>query len=93
MPKENQPSPDLAPVPRNCTNCAFSAEVREPPPSIRKIRVCMFGPPQIVPVPGPQGMTINVMHPPVNESLLCNQHRFRSEIANANSGPTGELAN
>lgn len=89
MPTENQPTPPTTFERRNCVNCAFSAEVREPPPSIRKMRVCMFNPPQIVPVPGPQGVTLNVMFPPVSKDMLCNQHRFRTEIANENSGPTG----
>ncbi len=88
MLKENQPVPGAVPNPRNCSNCAFSVEAREPPPSIRKMRVCMWGPPQIVPSFTPQGVTLNVMHPPVNESMLCNQHRLKSEVANANASPT-----
>lgn len=85
---ENQPLPGFAGIPRHCENCAFSTEVREPPPSIRKMRVCMFNPPQAIPIYSPNGMTLQVMHPPVNETMLCNQHRFRAEIANANSSPT-----
>jgi len=83
MSQENQPTPGQLGERRNCSNCAFSSEVREPPPSIRKVRVCMYNPPQVVPIYSPQGVTLQVMHPPVNETLLCNQHRFRAEIANA----------
>ncbi len=89
MPPENQPSPEQIGETRNCSNCAFSTEAREPPPSIRKIRVCMFNPPQVVPIYSQTGVTLQVMQPPVNQTMLCNQHRFRTEIANANSSPTG----
>lgn len=85
---ENQPMPGFTGISRNCTNCAFSSEVREPPPSIRKIRVCMWGPPSVVPIYSPGGVTLQVMQPPVNETMLCNQHRLTGEIANANGDPT-----
>jgi len=91
--KENQPMPGHTGISRNCTNCAFSIEVREPPPSIQKQRVCRWGPPALVPIYSPQGVTLQVMHPPVNETLLCGQHRLLGEIANANSDPKERPAN
>lgn len=93
MTRENQPLPGDGGPERNCTNCAFSVEVREPPPSIRKQRVCRWGPPAVVPIYSPQGVTLQVMHPPVNESILCNQHRLLIEIANANPAPQKGPAN
>jgi hypothetical protein len=90
---ENQPMPGHTGIARNCSNCAFSIEVREPPPSIQKMRVCRWGPPQIVPRYVQGGMTLNVMHPPVDESILCNQHRLAVEIANVNSDPQERPAN
>lgn len=88
MSTENQPEPGAFEVRRNCTNCAFSKEAHEPPPSIQKIRVCCFNPPQMVAMPTPRGVNLQIMFPPVNETILCNQHRLLTEVANANSRPT-----
>jgi hypothetical protein len=93
MPNENQPLPGDGGPKRNCANCAFSIEVREPPPSIQKQRVCRWGPPAVVPIYSPQGITLQVLHPPVNETVLCNQHRLAVEIANAIPGPKEGPAN
>lgn len=89
MPRENQPNPNA----RNCVNCAFSVEARMNPQDIKKVRVCRRFPPQMVPSFSQAGMTVNVLHPAVDESILCHEHRFLAEVANANSGPTEGPAN
>lgn len=84
---ENQPLPGFAGISRNCSTCAFSLEVRELPPSIQKQRVCRWGPPTVVPIYSQNGLTLQVIHPPVNETMLCHQHRLAAEISNAIKSP------
>ncbi len=91
--KENQPLPELGGKTRDCSNCAFAVQARLSAADIRTRLICRFNPPQMVPSFTQTGMTINVMQPPVDETMLCNQHRFRSEIANAKPDPEKEPAN
>lgn len=84
MSTENQPIPGDLTTRRHCANCAFSKEIQAPPPNIGKHRVCLWGPPTVVVMPdGRGGLSLTTMFPNVNETVLCNQHRLLTEIANA----------
>lgn len=92
--QEDQPIPDAISAPRSCENCAFSREFMLAPPAIGRGRECRFNPPGVLLVPvAPGQANLTAFFPPVNASMLCNQHKLLSEIANAKGSPTTGPAN
>lgn len=68
---------------RNCENCAFAKKEQLPPPHIGSMHRCLFFPPQVVVMPQHGQLTLTTMFPPVNASMLCQQHALKEEIENA----------
>jgi len=58
----------------DCQKCKFGEDVRANPTDIKTIRVCKWGPPQLVAVNVPQGVQIIAQFPQVPSGLWC--HRF-----------------
>ena len=90
---QDQSNPTNFAQERNCSNCAFAIEARMDPSALVKQTCCAWGPPQMLQSFTPQGVTLTVMHPPVNASMVCHQHRLKTEIANAKNSEEKGPAN
>lgn len=84
MSGENQPLPGDGGPRRHCGNCAFARDVQLPPPNIGRQRYCHFNPPSVALIPvGPGQANLTPVFPPVNDSMLCHQHRLGVEVVGA----------
>lgn len=64
-----------------CINCEFSELQHMPPPQLGKQRVCLWGPPQVIVMPTPQGMMLASTPATVLDAYLCSHYQRDPQAA------------